>query len=112
MVMTAATGVAPVTPPSIFKTLIKQAKKGSWPQPVVHISSFTSKRRQPPQPDNTITVNVMNHLYSLLSTTVIHDVDTRAECYSKSSDEMGSEDEPESRTELDSHTNMPVVAQM
>ena len=55
----------------------------------------------------------MNHLYSLLSTTVIHgDVDTRVECYSKSRDEMGSEDEPESRPELDSHTNMTVVAQM
>jgi hypothetical protein len=80
----------------------------------MQISSVTSKRRDNAfQPDSTRTwdpgvqdkihIQVQDRLYALIATTVIADV------HGTDENEDDDDSNEESRTELDSHANMPVV---
>jgi hypothetical protein len=115
---------ATTTVPPSLKGVIRKAKNGTptLQDPAIQVSSTTSKRRKycvASQPENQnrtwdpggnpdpewrnklIKINVSSYIYSLLADVLVSDVDV--------ADDNMMDVEEASRTELDSHANMPVV---
>jgi hypothetical protein len=90
-----------------LKSIIKRTKETSTGRRYHHAMQLVNQSWDPgnvqdhEERTQLCKTNVPDYLYSLMSTTMVSDIDV--------SEEATDMDEEESRTELDSHANMPVV---